>query len=120
MTIIFNNIAANAATAFTYPATGCEAKILFRADNWGTTQIEIASYSLNDPFMKMWIDPPSPISGNIDMFFSGSGAETAYMFTVLNPDTLTTQLFVEVQLKGCCCTTTGTTCFELPIKLVSC
>ncbi len=121
MTIIYNNIAANAATAITYPVTGCEAKILFRADIWGTSQIQIESYSLNDPFIKTWIDPPTPINGNLDLFASGSGVGTAYIFTVLNPDVLTTQLFIEVQQKACCCTgLTTQTCFEIPVKLVPC
>lgn len=119
MTVIYNNIAANVATAVQLPLTGCETVVLFRADNWGTTQVQIESYSQSDVTMKTWIEPPTPTSGNQDLCIACPGNGEAYLFTVITPDPLTTELFVEV-LDGCCCETTPVGCAEFPIKLVPC
>lgn len=119
MTVIYNNISATAALPTDVNLTGCETVVLFRADNWGTTQIQIESYSQNDVTMKTWIEPPTPISGNQDLCIACPGNGEAYRFTVFTPDPLTTELFIEV-LDGCCCESTPVNCTEFPIRLVPC
>ncbi len=122
MTIIYNNIAANIASIVDHPLTGCENKIMFRADNWGATQVQVDSYSVLDGTFKPFNFITIGGSNNnfqfpIDSLSVGEG----YRFTVLTPDIVTNQLFVEILEGACCCGGSGTTeCFEIPIKFTPC
>ncbi len=118
MTVIFNNIPANTATSAETILTGCENQVLFRANNWGTTQVQINSYSANDATMKLATEFVTG-GNNMDWCIPCISKGEVYRYTVLTPDPLTTELFVEILEEGCCCTP-STTCFELPIKLVPC
>ncbi len=119
MALIFNNIAATAATAFDHTLTGCENQVLFRADIWGTTQVQIDTYSALDTTQKLFTEIIVG-SANMDWCTPCISKGEVYRFTVINPDPITTELFVEILEKGCCCNSTGTTCFEIPVKLVPC
>lgn len=119
MTVIYNNIPANTATVIDHVVTGCENQILFRASNWGTTVVEVKSYSVNDPTQKTWFEF-SAAGNNSDWCIPCVSVGEVYQFTVLTPDVLTTELFVEILEQGCCCTSGTTPCFEIPIKFTQC
>ena len=119
MTIIYNNIAAPVATVIDHVITGCENQILFRASTWGSTQVQVDSYSVNDAGQKLFTE--FVIGGsNADWCLPCVSVGEVYRFTVLTPDVLTTDLFVEILEQGCCCGTSTTNCFEIPISFVPC
>ena len=122
MALIYNNIAANTAGIVDHVLTGCENKIMFRADVWGTTQVQVDSYSVSDATFKPFnIITIGGANTNFQFPTDSLSVGEGYRFTVLTPDILTTQLFVEILEGACCCgSTTGTTCFEIPVKLVPC
>lgn len=119
MTVIYNNIPANTAAAVDHVLTGCENQILFRAEAWGTTQVQVESYSASDPTQKL--AQVITIGGNnIDWCIPCASLGQVYRFTVLTPDVVTTELFVEILEPGCCCPTSTSTCFDIPIRFVPC
>lgn len=118
MTIIYNNIPANTAAPVDHTITGCENQILFRANTWGTTQVQVDSYSINDPTQKLWTEFIT--ANNLDWCIPCVSPNEVYRFTVLTPDTVTTELFVEILESGCCCGGTSTNCFEIPIRFTQC
>lgn len=118
MTVIYNNIPAPTAAVVDHILTGCENQILLRADAWGTTQVQIDSFSANDPAQKV-ANLGVFGGGNVNWCLPCASLGEVYRFTVLTPDVLTTALFVEILEPGCCCST-NTTCFEIPVKLVPC
>lgn len=122
MTIIYNNIAANTAIIVDHTLTGCENKIIFRADNWGTTQVQVDSYSVSDGTFKPFnIITVGAANNNFQFPTDFLSAGEGYRFTVLTPDILTNQLFVEILEGACCCGGSGTTdCFKIPIQFVPC
>jgi hypothetical protein len=122
MTVIYNNIPANTALPYDHTLSGCENQILFRANNWGaTTVVQVDSYSASDPTMKLWTAFTTPPAGsNTNWCIPCASKGEVYRFTVLNPDPLTTELFVEILEPGCCCNTSSTTCFDIPIRFTPC
>lgn len=122
MTIIYNNIAAIGAPIFDHVLTGCENKIMFRADNWGTTQVQVDSYSVSDGTFKPFnIFTVGAANTNFQFPTDSLSIGEGYRFTVLTPDAITTQLFVEIIEGACCCSPpTTNTCFKIPIEFVPC
>lgn len=119
MTVIFSNIPANTATVVDHIITGCENQILFRADLWGTTQVQVDSYSVNDPTQKLWTEFIA-VGANTDWCIPCVSIGEVYRFSILTPDPLTNELFVEILNYGCCpCSSTGE-CWEIPVKLTQC
>ncbi len=119
MTIIYNNILATAAAPVDFIVTGCENQILFKASDWGTTQVQVDSYSANDPSQKL-TNKIVAAGANMDWCLPCISVGEVYRFTVLTPDVLTNELFVEILEEGCCCDSSGTTCFEIPARIVPC
>lgn len=119
MAIIYNNIAANVAGIVDHTLTGCENQVLFRADNWGTTQVLIESYSASDPTQKT-AQVITVGANNFDWCIPCASLGQVYRFSVLTPDILTTELFVEILEPGCCCGSSTTQCFDIPIRFVPC
>lgn len=119
MTVIYSNIAATGAMVIDHVVTGCENQILFSATVWGTTQVQVDSFSAVDPGQKIFSE--FAIGGaNTNWCIPCVSKGEVYRFTVLMPDVLTTDLFVEILEQGCCCTTSSTACFEIPVRLVPC
>ncbi len=118
MSIIYNNIPANTATVFDLPLTGCENQVMFRASNWGATQVRVESYSTSDGAAKAL--NTFVAAADIDWCPPCLSDGQAYRFTVMTPDIVTTDLYVEILEPGCCCGSTTTDCFEIPIKFVPC
>ena len=118
MAMIYNNIAANAAPVVPHTITGCENQILFRANAWGTTQVQVESYSANDPTQKTFLEFSA--GSNVDWCPQCVSVGEIYRFSVINPDPLTTELFVEILDQSCCCTPSTSTCFQIPIQFVPC
>lgn len=118
MTVIFNNVPAVAGLSQDYPLTGCENQLIFRANNWGQTQVQVDTYSAADPTQKL---TTIFVAGgtNLDWCLQCASEGIIYRFSVLNPDPLTTELFVEMLDEGCCCND-SMDCFELPIRLKPC
>lgn len=117
MAIIYNNLAASAAPVITRTLTGCENQIIFRADTWGTTNVEVRSYSANDSGSKT--STLFTVNNNIDYCLPCASKGLIFEFNVLNPDFNTDELFVEILEAGCCCPSTNE-CFEIPIKFTPC
>lgn len=122
MTIIYNNIAANTAPVVDHVLTGCENQVLFRADSWGaTTIVQVDSYSSSDPTQKIWTAFLTVAGGNDYNWCPPCLSKgEVYRFSVINPDPLTTQLFVEILEPGCCCGSSPQPCFDIPIQFVPC
>lgn len=119
MTVIYNNIPANTAGIVDHVITGCENQILFRAEAWGTTQVQVESFSASDPTQKLFTE--FVIGGvNNDWCIPCVSPGEVYRFSVLNPDINTVELFVEILEQDCCCSSSTTNCFEIPIKFVPC
>ncbi len=118
MTVIYNNIQANTAGVVDHVITGCENQILFRANAWGTTQVQVEAFSSSDPSQKTFTEFLGGGS-NVDWCIPCVSMGETYRFTVLTPDIATTELFVEI-LEESCCKTSTSTCFELPVRLVPC
>lgn len=119
MTVIYTNIPANTAAPVDYTITGCENQILFRADAWGTTIVQVDSFSVNDSTQKLALEFTTSAQ-NQDWCIPCVSVGEVYRFTVLTPDVLTTELFVEILNQGCCCAPSPGTCFEIPAKIVPC
>lgn len=119
MAIIYNNIPAPGAPVVARSLTGCENQILFRADQWGTTNVEVRSYSANDAGTKT--ATLFTVGGSNQNFcLPCTSLGEVYEFSVLNGDPVTAELFVEILEPGCCCGSASTECFEIPIKFVPC
>ncbi len=118
MTVIYNNVPANTATVYDYTITGCENQILFRATQWGSTQVQVESYSVSDPSQKTAFEFTAV--NNSDWCLSCPSVGEVYRFTVLTPDPTTDDLFVEILDKDCCCPSSSSDCIEIPIKFVNC
>lgn len=118
MTVIYLNAPAVGAPVHDHPIVGCENQIIFRADQWGTTQVQVDSFSASDPGQKLW--QKFVAASNLDWCLDCISPGQILRFSVINPDPITQNLFVEILDQNCCCGTSEGPCLDLGIRPYIC